>query len=100
MKAGLRERWTPLGHTVLYGEYEESNDGGAVGSADGFIIVGGAQVADIHGSSTSETTLWGLGVVQEIDAAAMSLWLSYRHLEGEVDRRSLASTRTSTTSST
>ncbi len=24
--------------------------------------------------------VWGLGVVQEIDAAAMSLWLSYRHL--------------------
>ena len=24
VKAGLRERWTPLGHTVLYGEYEKS----------------------------------------------------------------------------
>ena len=22
VKAGLRERWHPLGHTVLYGEYE------------------------------------------------------------------------------
>ena len=28
VKAGLRERWTPLGHTVLYGEYEKSNDDG------------------------------------------------------------------------
>ena len=27
--------------------------------------------------------LWGLGVVQEIDAAAMSVWLSYRHIEGD-----------------
>ena len=33
--------------------------------------------------SDSEVQLWGLGVVQEIDAAAMSIWLSYRHLEGE-----------------
>ena len=24
VKAGLRERWTPLGHTVLYGEYKDS----------------------------------------------------------------------------
>ena len=23
IKGGLRERWHPLGHTVLYGEYEK-----------------------------------------------------------------------------
>ena len=23
VKAGLRERWHPLGHTVLYGEYKD-----------------------------------------------------------------------------
>ncbi len=33
---------------------------------------------------TSGTTLWGLGVVQEIDAAAMSLWLSYRHIDADL----------------
>ena len=26
VKAGLRERWTPLGHTVLYGEYKDSEN--------------------------------------------------------------------------
>jgi hypothetical protein len=30
-------------------------------------------------------TQWGAGVVQEIDAAAMSLFLSYKHFEGEAD---------------
>ncbi len=25
--------------------------------------------------------MWGLGVVQEIDAAAMSIWVKYRHLD-------------------
>jgi hypothetical protein len=25
--------------------------------------------------------VWGLGVVQEIDAAAMSIWLKYRNLD-------------------
>jgi hypothetical protein len=62
-KAGLRERWTPLGHTVLYGEYETVSDAFAVESGD--------------------FRLWGLGVVQEIDAAAMSLWVSYRNIEAD-----------------
>jgi predicted porin len=61
VKAGLRQRWTPLGHTVLYGEYEDMN----------------------NDAGNSEVELYGLGVVQEIDNAAMSMWLSYRHLEGE-----------------
>ncbi len=33
----------------------------------------------------SEIQVYGLGVVQEIDAAAMSIWLHYRHLEGEIN---------------
>ncbi|MCC7252166.1 porin [Hyphomicrobium sp.] len=61
IKGGLRRNLTHLGATVFYGEYENFNNDGA----------------------GSEVDLWGLGVVQEIDAAAMSLWLSYRHLEGD-----------------
>ena len=34
---------------------------------------------------TSDVQLWGLGVVQEIDAAAMSIWLSYRHIEATIN---------------
>ena len=26
VKGGLRERWNPLGHTVLYGAYAQRND--------------------------------------------------------------------------
>ncbi len=29
--------------------------------------------------------MFGIGVVQEIDSAAMSLWLSYRHYEGDAE---------------
>ena len=70
IKGGLRERWTPLGHTVLYGEYEKFSDA----RPDALVDLG----------ITSGTTLWGLGVVQEIDAAAMSLWLSYRHIDASL----------------
>jgi len=61
VKVGLRERWSPLGHTVLYGEHEKFN----------------------NDAGDAEVDLWGVGVVQEIDAAAMSVWLSYRNLSGE-----------------
>ena len=30
----------------------------------------------------AESTVWGLGIVQHIDAAAMELFLSYRHFDG------------------
>jgi hypothetical protein len=51
VKAGIRQRWTGLGHTVLYGEYQDfQNDNNA-----------------------SEVDLWGVGVVQEIDNAALAM---------------------------
>jgi hypothetical protein len=68
VKAGLRQRWTQLGHTVLYGEWLQGDDGGAT-------------IGTI--ATNSELTVWGLGVVQEVDAAAMSVWLKYRNLEYE-----------------
>ncbi len=72
-KGGLRERWTHLGHTVLYGEYEQ------VRGTDNFAIFDLAALLPAVGSE-STSRLWGLGVVQEIDAAAMSLWISYRRV--------------------
>ena len=72
-KAGLRRRWHELGHTVLYGEYGQHDD-----MVDPALYVPAAITAD------SEFTRWGLGVVQEIDAAAMSIWLKYRHHEGDL----------------
>ena len=74
VKAGLRTRLSALGHTVFYGEYL-NND------ADGFLAAGTLATA-------SELDVWGLGVVQEIDAAAMSVWLKYRNLS--LDSNSVA----------
>lgn len=79
IKGGIRQRWTPLGHTVLYGEYMNGqNDAGTT-----FFGGGGAGGGLLD--QQTEGRLFGIGVVQEIDAAAMSIWLSYRHLEGEVN---------------
>jgi hypothetical protein len=70
-KAGIRQRWTPLGHTILYGEYENARGSGDFSQSE---------LADI-GATHDRTEVIGGGVVQEIDSAAMSIWVKYRHLD-------------------
>ncbi len=72
LKAGIRQRWSALGHTVLYAEYGNRND----------MFNAAALGPEVVGSELKQ---WGLGVVQEIDAAAMSIWLAYRNFEAEID---------------
>ena len=76
-KGGIRQRWNPLGHTVLYGEYmrAENHDSFATDNGTG---VGFGSATD---PGVSMANLWGVGVVQEIDAAAMSLWVKYRNID-------------------
>jgi hypothetical protein len=68
VKAGLRTRMNSLGATIFYGEYLNGQDG----LNDGGQILG------------SELDVFGFGVVQEVDAAAMSVWLKYRNLSLDV----------------
>ncbi|MDZ4841188.1 MAG: porin [Hyphomicrobium aestuarii] len=74
VKAGIRQKFTPYGATVLFGEYGQNNDkmSNALWSA---------------GVNSSNLEQYGLGLVQEIDAAAMSLFVVYRHYEGDVNCR-------------
>ena len=62
VQGGIAKNWTGLGNTVLYGEY--------------------ANVSDAFGFASSDVDIWGLGIVQHIDAAAMELFLSYRRYDG------------------
>lgn len=77
VKAGLRQKFTPYGATVLFGEYGQNNDklSNALWRA---------------GVNSSDLTQWGFGVVQEIDAAAMSIFASYRNYEGDANCRGSA----------
>jgi hypothetical protein len=71
VKGGIRRQWMSLGHTVLYGEagtYIDQMGPGAL----------------VAGATSSEFTRWGLGAVQEIDAASMSIWLKYREHTADV----------------
>ena len=68
LKAGWSNKFSSLGATHFYGEYGRNDDAFQHGQT-----INGALVL------TSEADRFGVGIVQEIDAAAMSLWVKYRH---------------------
>ena len=78
IKAGARLKAVPLGATIPYGEFLRATDSAFVVNDSGT-----AERSDDVGRvvAGSEATFWGFGVVQEIDAAAMSVWLRYREHE-------------------
>jgi hypothetical protein len=39
---------------------------------------------DIDAGSLADSTVWGLGIVQAVDAAALDLFLSYRNFSADV----------------
>ena len=74
IQAGIEQRWNSLGKTTLYGAYAEIEDG--------YVRASTAEVA--NGSST-EVTKFDLGIIQNIDAAAMQLYVVYSHQEFEIN---------------
>ncbi|WP_072393248.1 porin [Hyphomicrobium sp. CS1GBMeth3] len=72
VKAGIRRKWLPLGATVVYGDYAAYLD-----------QLGPAALA--AGATSSTLERFGGGVAQEIDAAAMTLYLKYQHYQADVD---------------
>jgi Gram-negative porin len=90
VKPFIKRTWTPLGATVLYGEYGQYND--FYGSIAGANLCGGANFIGpvcnanpVVGVTGSEMQRWGLGAVQEIDSAAMHVFLRWQHQELNAD---------------
>lgn len=82
VQGGISKNWFGLGNTSFYGEYGEATDYIRSGPA----LVGGASPATTIPflAGSSEVNFWGLGVVQNIDAAAMELYLGWRHFDTSV----------------
>jgi hypothetical protein len=111
VKPFWRKAWSPIGATVLFGEYGQyNNQFNALGAGgadlcpsfdnsfgtniDAFcnsFSIGGSPAAfsgrfgeDVIVTG-SEVQRWGLGVVQEIDSAAMHLFARWQHQEMSLD---------------
>lgn len=77
LEAGIQQKWNHLGKTTLFGQYyhyEGGNIDQTVDELDPINPLG--EDAFIAGS---EVQYWGIGAMQKIDAAAMKLYVLYRH---------------------
>ena len=103
IKAGIKRTWLAAGATVLWGEWGQYNDmfsfecGGKPGAGCPTLIPTSTPFPDgIKGEITdeqgvvngSEVQRWGIGVVQEIDSAAMHLFARWQRLSIDVDATS------------
>ena len=70
-KGGIRQKWTPLGATIVYGDYAQYND-----------QLGPGALA--LGATASTLRRFGGGIAQEIDAAAMTVYLKYQRYDADV----------------
>jgi hypothetical protein len=84
---GIQKNWTGWGATTFYGEYGHLDSGteGLLASSAYPALGPSATGAFAPGSivTDSEVTWWGLGTVQKIDAAAMDVYLAYRHYDAD-----------------
>ncbi len=76
---GIAQNWTGLGKTVLYGEYGNVEDG-----ATGLASTTAGNLNNGTWFTDTEVNFWGLGVVQNVDAAAMELYAAYRNYSADV----------------
>lgn len=76
-KGGVRQKWTSLGATIIYGDYAGYLD----------------QIGPVAlGLGVTDSTLrrYGGGIAQEIDAAAMTIYIKYQHYDLDVGGSALS----------
>ena len=96
IQAGIAKNWFGIGNTALYGEYGVATDWGA--EAVGRNFAGNSAVelpspaansvctptllnfTTVNGVTDTEMRIWGMGITQNVDAAASTLYLGYRQL--------------------
>ncbi len=74
IQGGIEQKFIPLGKTVVFGEFRNDE----AGTPEATRVVNGLAVRE------SDVDHWAAGVVQSIDAAAMDLYVIYRHADGDV----------------
>ena len=81
VQGGIRRHFIDLGWTSIYGEYARSED--AITGLN--VSVRSAAGGDLDNVTSSTMEIFGAGIVQHIDDAAMDLFISYRHFSADVD---------------
>lgn len=81
IQGGIEQKWIPLGKTTIFGEYRH-DDGGSKETAS---FAGSNKLT----SNLQDTSLnfVGAGVIQNIEPAALDLYVMYRHGEGNISNQ-------------
>jgi hypothetical protein len=82
VQAGIAKNWFGLGNTALYGEYGQANDWGAATGAGRSYTT--ATFTAVNNVTDTQMTIWGLGITQNVDAAASTLFLGYRNFDADI----------------
>jgi predicted porin len=79
LQAGIERKWFPLGKTTIYGEYYDYQ------GASFDRRFAGTDPAPFTNRAifNSSVETYGVGIAQGVDAAALVLYLTYRHVEPE-----------------
>src|SRR5499433_2230185 len=91
IQAGISKNWFGYGNTSVYGEYGIANDWGADitngGATIGRNVNGPANTTgftNVDGITSTEMKVWGIGIAQNISAAATDLYIGYRHFDADI----------------
>ena len=80
VQLGWEAKLNSLGKTTFYGTYSQFNNGAAMANGQ-VTTVASNDVLNSLGTTAiilgSQSTVWGVGVTQAVDAAAMNLFLGY-----------------------
>ena len=92
IQAGIARNWFGIGNTALYGEYSMTRNGyntfGLEGANTALYSATNGGVA--YTGDNTKNRMWGLGVQQDLDAAAMQLFAGYRNFSLSSDNCSAA----------
>jgi Gram-negative porin len=83
IQGGITKNWFGMGNTSLYAEYGEATDFIKSG-LNVAASIGTVQVTTGFPTASSDSDFFGLGVVQQIDAAAMEVFLGWRRFDTTV----------------
>jgi hypothetical protein len=88
-QAGVEKKFNDLGKTTIYGEYYDYDGGGnsrrTVANGDALDPFAGANAAAQIWSTG--VNVYGAGIAQGFDKAGLVVYLSYRHVEGDLTLR-------------
>ena len=83
IQPGIEKKWLPLGTTTIFGTYRRDDNGTSTGTYTAATLL--PLPAGTYYNSGSEIKTIGGGVVQNIESAAMDLYLIYSHVDASFD---------------